>query len=227
MDVEGFHGFAHHASEPLVHRGVPLEEAAGAVILVHGRGDSAEGILGLRQLLPETGLAFFAPQAKGGTWYPQSFLAPIEENEPGISSGVHVLKELVDRIKDSNLGARNILIAGFSQGACLASEFVARHPDRYGGLAVFSGGLIGNGERADADPPEDKTFDYSGDLEGTPVFLGCSDIDPHIPLARFERTAEVFRELGASVTKKVYPGMGHTINEDELAELRLLVGLIG
>ena len=217
----------YHLEDAHRHRGALLDEASAAVILVHGRGDSAEGILELASLLDDAAntsrLAFLAPQATGNTWYPNSFLAPLEQNEPGISSGVHVIGRLVDKINAAEIPSSRILIGGFSQGACLASEFVARNPDRYGGLFVLSGGLIGNGEIPGREPPHDKTFDYPGDLAGTPVFMGCSDVDAHIPLSRFERSAKVLAELGADVTKKVYPGMGHTINDDEIAHLRRLV----
>jgi phospholipase/carboxylesterase len=181
------------------------------------------GILGLVGLLPEQGLAFVAPQARNGTWYPYSFLAPLDQNEPGISSGVELIRSVVHEIEASGIPSSKILLLGFSQGGCLAIEFVARHARRFGGLAVLSGGLIGNGEIPGLAPPNDKRFEYEGDLEGTPVFLGCSDIDPHIPLSRFEQSAEVLERLGADVTSKVYPGMGHTIVEDEIDHVRRMV----
>jgi predicted esterase len=220
----------HHTLESLARRGARLSEAICAVILVHGRGDSAEGILDLADVVSpnrdQAAIAYLAPEATGNTWYPNSFLAPLQQNEPGISSGVETLQNLVDMIMDSGIPTEKILVGGFSQGACLASEFVARNPARYGGLAILSGGLIGNGELPDAAPPDDKTFDYPGNLLGTPVFMGCSDVDAHIPLSRFEQSAEVLAGMGAEVNKKVYQGMGHTINEDEIQELKRLLSLL-
>lgn len=219
-----------HTLEQLAVRGARLTDAEVAVILVHGRGDSAEGILDLAEVLTpsfeQDAIVYLAPQAIGNTWYPYSFLAPLSQNEPGISSGVDVLKDLVENITDSGIPTENILVAGFSQGACLASEFVARNPLRYGGLAVLSGGLIGNGELPEASPPDDKTFDYQGDLLRTPVFMGCSDVDAHIPLSRFERSAEVLAALGGDVSKKVYPGMGHTIIDDEIREVKRILEML-
>jgi phospholipase/carboxylesterase len=160
-------------------------------------------------------VAYLAPQAAGNTWYPQSFLAPVERNEPGRSSGLDVVGDLVEDAADAGVSRERVLVSGFSQGACLASEFVARNPARYGGLAALSGGLIGNSiDHAD----------YAGDLEGTPAFLGCSDVDPHIPEERVHETAAVLEELGADVTTRIYEGMGHTINEDELEHVDELIG---
>lgn len=196
-----------HRNGKVLSAGQPLDQAAGVLILVHGRGDSAAGILSLAEVLNHPGFAYLAPQATGNTWYPYSFLAPIADNEPGISSGIAVLGDLVELAVAAGLPYERIVLGGFSQGACLASEFAARNPRRYGGLLVFSGGLIG---------PEGTARDYPGRLDGTPAFLGCSDVDFHIPKERVELSAQVLEQLGAQVTMRLYPGMGHTINQDEI-----------
>lgn len=184
------------------------------MILVHGRGDNAPGILGLAQELAHPDFAYLAPQAAGNTWYPYSFLEPMHRNEPGLSSGLQAVGEVVAQIEAAGIPAERIVLAGFSQGACLASEFVARHARRYGGLLVFSGGLIG---------PPGTPREYAGSLAETPVFLGCSDVDFHIPLARVEETAVSLTNLGAHVNKQIYPSMGHTIIPDELKQAREIV----
>lgn len=188
--------------------GTELEEATAALVAVHGRGASARGILQLGRQLHRPGLALLAPQAAGNAWYPHSFLEPVERNEPGRSSGLQAVDEAVTTATDAGIPVKRVVVLGFSQGGCLASEYVARNPDRYGGAVAFSGGLIG--QRVDPG-------DYEGDLEGTPCFLGCSDVDPHIPVERVDVTAETFRRLGADVEKRIYEGMGHTVNEDELS----------
>jgi predicted esterase len=187
--------------------GQSLDEAKAAMVLVHGRGATAEDILTLGEELHHPEFVYLAPEAAGNTWYPYSFLAPIQKNEPGISSGIRAVEELVDSVIQAGIPADNIIIGGFSQGACLALEYVARHPQRYGGVLGFSGGLIG---------PNFIRRDYKGSLEGTPIFLGCSDVDFHIPKERVKLTAEVLGNLGGEVTMRLYPGMGHTINQDEL-----------
>jgi len=187
--------------------------------MVHGRGASAESILSLAGEFTADGLTFIAPQAANNTWYPFSFLEPIERNEPFLSSALAILGQLVAQVERAGVAAERIALLGFSQGACLASEFVARNARRYGGLIAFSGGLIG---------PAGTPRDYPGSLAGTPAFFGCSDVDSHIPKARVEESAEVLRRLGGEVTMKLYRGMGHTINEDELEHARaILVGLAG
>lgn len=200
-----------HQGQKVYTAGPSLEDAGSAMILIHGRGATAPSILELAAALDVPDMVYLAPQALGNTWYPHSFLFPREQNEPGISSGLAAIEELVLRLEDAGIPAERIVLAGFSQGACLASEFVARHPRLYGGLLVFSGGLIG---------PPDSSFDLEGDLRGTPVFIGCSDVDFHIPLKRVEETASALQDLGALVTKRIYPGMGHTIIQDEIIEAR-------
>jgi phospholipase/carboxylesterase len=199
-----------HQDQPVATAGASLESATAAVIIVHGRGASAGSILGMAGEFDHDGVAYLAPQAAGHEWYPQSFLAPVEANEPGRSSGLGAIADIVDNANDAGIPRDRVLIGGFSQGACLASEFVARNPTRYGGLAALSGGLIGEAIDRAA---------YSGDLEGTPAFLGCSDVDPHIPEERVHETAAVLEDLGADVTTRIYEGMGHTVNQDELDHL--------
>lgn len=203
-----------HQGQKIDTSGVPISEAKAAMILVHQRGSTAPAILELSSVLHHPEFAYLAPQAGGNTWYPYSFLAPIPQNEPGISSGLQALAELIQQIEDSGITADRIVIAGFSQGACLASEFVARNPRRYGGLILFSGGVIG---------PLGMERNDSGDLQGTPVFIGCSDVDFHIPLERVEETAAIFNKLGGNVTKKIYPGMGHTIIQDEIDHAQKII----
>jgi predicted esterase len=184
------------------------------MIMVHGRGASADDILSLSAELPHPAVAFLAPQAAGHAWYPRSFLSPLESNEPGISSGMAVLRDIVDQVMRTGIPSERIILLGFSQGACLALEYAARHARRYGGVAGLSGGLIG---------PEGTPREYGGSLEGTPVFLGCSVQDPHIPESRVRLTQEVFRTLGAEVTMRLYREPGHSVNEDEVELVRGMV----
>ena len=208
-----------HQGNPILRAGKSLEEAEAAMLMLHGRGASARDILTLSEELPNDKFAYLAPQAANFTWYPYSFLAPIERNEPWLSSALNLVAEVLNQISEAGVPAERTILLGFSQGACLASEYVARNPRRYGGLVAFSGGLIG---------PEIKKWEYSGTLEGTPVFLGCSDVDPHIPKERVQETAEVFTEMGAQVTANLYPGMGHTVNRDEIKHAREIMNkLVG
>lgn len=205
-----------HQGRPVAQAGVPLERAKVAVILVHGRGAAAESILTLSDELNGTDVTYLAPQAAGNTWYPHSFLAPIEKNEPGLTSGIQAIEDLRRRIEAAGIAANRTVVIGFSQGACLSLEYAARNARKYGGIVAFSGGLIGTGGRRGVAPPDDKLFEYDGSLDGTAVFIGCSDIDPHIPVARVRQTEHVMEGLGANVTARIYEGMGHTINADEL-----------
>jgi predicted esterase len=182
---------------------------------MHGRGATAPSILELNSLLPHPDMAYLAPQAQGNTWYPYSFLSPISQNEPGLTSALQAIADIITQVAAAGIPTDKIIIGGFSQGACLASEFVARNPRRYGGLLIFSGGLIG---------PLGMARHDTGSLDGTPVFMGCSDVDPHIPLERFIETADLLTQLGGSVTKKIYPGMAHTIIHDEINEAKKIVG---
>jgi predicted esterase len=207
-----------HGGQPILFAGAKVGEAKGAMILVHGRGADARDILGLAEYFGRPDFAYVAPEAAGHTWYPNRFLVPVAENEPFLSSALGVLGGLVADIGKGGIGAERIFLLGFSQGACLSLEFAARNPRRYGGVVALSGGLIGASV---------KTDNYSGSLAGTPVFLGCSDIDPHIPLARVKESSAVMAALGGTVTERIYPGMGHTVTGDEVEEIRrLLAGVV-
>ena len=203
-----------HRGQPVLTLGPPPSSARVAMIMVHGRGASAEDMLGLAAELRTTDVAFLAPQAAGRTWYPYSFLSPIRDNEPGITSGLGVIAGLIDGLVAQQIPIGRIALIGFSQGACLSLEFAARQPQRYQAVIGLSGGLIG---------PPGTPRGYPGSLDGAPALLGCSDIDPHIPLARVQETAEVFRRMGASVDERIYPRMGHTVNEDEIKAVRALL----
>ncbi|WP_299270727.1 alpha/beta hydrolase [Halorientalis sp.] len=210
-----------HQDQPLVTAGTDLDNAGAAVVLTHGRGASAESIVQqLGREVHREGVALLAPQAARSTWYPNSFLAPVERNEPGRSSGLEVVEAAAETAVNAGIPHERVLLVGFSQGGCLSSEFVARTPRRYGGLAVLSGGLIGE----TVDP--DDYLSVGDDLGGTPVFLGCSDVDPHIPEERVHATAEVLDELGGDVTNRIYDGMGHGVNADELERLDGMVAAL-
>ena len=204
-----------HQGQPVLTTGVSLEEAQAAMILIHGRGATAESILTLVQEIDRPGWTYLAPQAVGNTWYPYSFLAPLADNEPYLSSALTLVAGLFDRLAGIGFPPEKVMLVGFSQGACLSLEFVARNARRYGGVAGLSGGLIG---------PDDAPRDYPGSLGGTPIFLGCSDVDFHIPKERVLHSAEVLRKLGGEVTDRLYHGMGHTVNQDELAFVTEMMG---
>jgi predicted esterase len=196
-----------HEDQPVYSAGAKLEDASAAMILLHGRGAGAQDILSLSTYLDQPKLAFLAPQAEGYTWYPNRFIFPLEQNEPYLSSALKTIEKIVNEVEAHGIPVDKIFIGGFSQGACLASEYVIRNPKRYGGLIAFSGGYIG---------PLNMQRSPSGDLGGMPAFLGCSDIDPHIPLQRVKETSALLSAMGARVTEKIYPDMGHTVNEDEI-----------
>jgi predicted esterase len=206
-----------HAGQPVRTAGAPLEDARAAVIMIHGRGASAESILTLAAALPAAGVAFLAPQAAGGSWYPLGFMSPVARNEPGISSGMRAIDRVLGLVADADVPPERTVLLGFSQGACLATEYAARHARRYGGVVGLSGGLIG---------PDGTPRDYPGSLDGTPVFLGCSDVDFHIPEARVRETAQVLGRLGGAVDMRLYPGMGHLVNDDEVGAVRALVDAV-
>jgi predicted esterase len=182
--------------------------------MIHGRGATAESILSLVPEIDQSDFAYFAPQAASGTWYPNSFLMPIPSNEPGLSSGLAVINDVLEHINAAGITSEKTMLLGFSQGACLTLEFVARNARRYGGAVGLSGGLIG---------PEGTPRDYPGSLDGTLVFLGCSDVDFHVPKERVLESAEVFKQLGGNVTARLYPNMGHTINQDEVDFVRSMM----
>jgi phospholipase/carboxylesterase len=198
--------------------GHELAGAAAAVVLLHGRGASAEDILGLGKEFGFPGVAYLAPQAPGRTWYPNSFLAPILQNEPWLTAALTEVGRMVEDAMRAGVAREKIVIAGFSQGACLASEFVARNAARYGGLAAFTGGLIG---------PPGTEFRYPGSLAGMPAFLGAGDPDPHVPWQRVEESAAVLTSMGADVTLQRYPGMGHTISREEIEAAKALINNLG
>jgi phospholipase/carboxylesterase len=203
-----------HQGQPLRTAGTELEEATAAAVLVHGRGATAQSILRMGGEFHRDGLALLAPQAARNEWYPHSFLEPVERNEPGRTSGLRAVGDAVSAANDAGIPTDRILVLGFSQGACLATEYVARNPRRYGGIVALSGGLIGETVAADS---------FDGSLEGTPAFVGCSDADPHIPVERVHTTTAVLERLGADVDERIYEGMGHGVNEDELGAVRELV----
>jgi predicted esterase len=188
------------------------------MIMIHGRNAAPANILDLAPVLARPEFHYVAPAASGGTWYPNSFLAPRERNEPGISSGLFVIESLVTGLIAQGFPAERIMLLGFSQGACLSSEFAIRHPRRYGGVMVLSGGLIG--------PPGTTWDDVTTSVDGTPVFLGCSDVDSHIPAERVLESEAVFRRLGADVTRKLYPGMGHTVIGDEIEQVQKVMDIV-
>jgi len=198
----------------VIQSGKQTGEATKALVMVHGRGGSAEDILSLANYLPVNDFALFAPQATNNTWYPFSFLVDPKENEPWLSGALAVLKEVVADVQATGITTDNIYFLGFSQGACLTLEFVTRNATKYGGVVAFTGGLIG-----------DRIYEenYNGDFAGTPVFIGTSDPDPHIPVERVHASAEILNGMHAQVTKKIYKNMGHTISQDEINEVKAFI----
>ena len=203
-----------HGSQPVLTSGAPIAGAAGVIILLHGRGASADDILALGAAIAPKAWTLLAPEAAGHTWYPYSFLAPRQENEPYLSSALRKVGSTLETALAAGVPAERIVIAGFSQGACLTSEFIGRNPRRYGAALAFTGGLIG--------PPEEK-LTLNGDLAGTPVLLSSGDPDPHVPWIRVEQTAELLRGIGAEVTLRRHPGRPHTVSAEEVALARKLL----
>lgn len=203
-----------HGREPVTEAGAPLGAAPVVVILVHGRNAGPANILDLAARFLRPDLTYLAPAAAGRTWYPHSFLADLSSNEPGLSSGLAVLAALVARVEAAGVPRTQVVLAGFSQGACLVAEFAVRHPARYGGIAVYSGGVIG---------PPGTAWHATGRFDGTPMFFGCSDIDGHVPEARVNESAALAQRMGAEVTRRIYPGMGHLVNDDEIAWMQRLL----
>jgi predicted esterase len=203
-----------HANQPVLRAGAPIASARLVAIMVHGRGASAEDILGLAREFSHRDIAYLAPQAAGNTWYPYSFLMPMEQNEPALSSALRMIENLLSSLRAQNFPPEKVALMGFSQGACLSLEFAARHAQRYAAVAAFSGGLIG---------PPATPRDYQGSLDGTPVFMGCSDVDPHIPVDRVYESADVFTHMGAVVDRRIYPRMGHAINPEEIEAVDALL----
>jgi phospholipase/carboxylesterase len=196
-----------HKDGAILQFGKPLKEASGAVILLHGRGGSAEDILSLANDFNLPSLAYLAPQAAGNSWYPNSFLAPIAQNEPWLSSALRKVQTTIELANAQGISTDRIVVGGFSQGACLSTEFVATHPQRYAGLITFTGGLIG---------PPGADLTHPGNLAGTPAFLGSGDPDPHVPWQRVEQSAQVLAEMGAAVTIRRYPNRPHTVSAEEI-----------
>jgi len=206
-----------HKNQPILSTGKPLDQSAAVMIMIHGRGASAENILGLSREFTTQDIAFVAPQAANHTWYPYSFLSPVAQNEPGISSGLATIGQLVSDLNERGIPTEKIILLGFSQGACLSLEYAARNAQCYGGIIALSGGVIG---------PLGMPRNDQGDMRQTPVFLGCSDIDAHIPLERVKESTMIFQSLNADVTERIYPGMGHTINQDEIDYINELLSEI-
>ncbi len=200
----------------IVQAGEALQSARAAMILLHGRGATAEDIMTIASEVQQPGWAYLAPQAADNTWYPNPFTAPLESNEPYLSAALEMVTRLVERV-EASVPAQRIVLLGFSQGACVTLEWSAQHARRYGAVVGLSGGLIG---------PDGTPRDYPGSFDGTPVFLGCSDIDPHIPMPRVVETGEVFKRMDAVVTVRFYPGMAHLVSVEELATIRELVSAI-
>lgn len=196
-----------HAGMPVLTAGAPLSSARAAVIAIHGRGATPDDILQLQPAFGIADVAWLAPEAAGRSWYPYRFIAETAMNQPFLDSALGRIQALVDQIVVAGLPHESIVLLGFSQGACLSSEFAARHPRRWGGVVALSGGLIG--------PPGTK-WETPGSLDRTPILVGCSDVDEHIPLARVEETARVLEQMGGDVTLRIYPGLGHTVVPDEI-----------
>jgi phospholipase/carboxylesterase len=206
-----------HGGQPVAQVGVPLGQGRAVVIMVHGRNAGPANILGLSTEFGQRDVTYLAPAAANGTWYPYGFMAERATNEPFLTSALNRLAALVTDVTARGVPASQIVLLGFSQGACLAGEFAVRHATRYGGVVMFSGGLIG---------PPGTAWDYPGAFDRTPVFLGCSDVDSHIPKNRVDDSAVVFERMGADVTKRIYPGMGHLVNEDEISAASTLISQI-
>jgi predicted esterase len=200
-----------HQGQPIRLAGEPISRARAAMLMLHGRGASAEDILSVANEFDQPGFAYLAPQAADNTWYPNRFLVPLAENEPWLSSALAFIADVLAEIINAGIPREKIMLLGFSQGACLTLEYAARNAQRYGGVVGLSGALIG---------PEGTPRDYPGSFGGTPVFLGCSDVDFHVPKEYVQQTAELLKRLGGEVTTRLYPNMGHTINPDEIEFVR-------
>ena len=198
----------------IISAGRELNKDSKVLVMLHGRGANAKDILSLATYLDLTEFSLLAPQATNNTWYPYSFLAPVTENEPWLSSALNMLKEVLDDLLKLGIPAENIYFLGFSQGACLTLEFVARHANKYGGVVAFTGGLIGDKIYSD---------NYKGDFQNTPFFIGTSNPDPHVPVERVYATTNILKDMNAAVTEKVYDNMGHTINQDEMDNANRIV----
>ena len=203
-----------HGGQRVLMGGAPLDSARGGLIAIHGRGAGAADIIALAQEVAPLNVSILAPQAAGNTWYPYRFLEPTERNEPYLSSALRIVTDLIAQLGEQGIPSERVALLGFSQGGCLALEAAARNARRYAGVIGFSGGLIG---------PPGTSFDFPGSLDRTPVFIGSSDVDPHIPKERVEESAAALQRLGATVDVRLYPGMGHTVNRDELEAARSIL----
>ena len=203
-----------HREQPVAAMGKLIKESRGVAVMAHGRGHDTDDILGVAERIGEESFAYLAPAAADSSWYPYSFLEPIEKNEPHLSHALEVLDSLVYELLEKGVPRRQIVLAGFSQGACLAAEYAARNAARYGGILLFTGGLIG---------PLGTRWDYGGSFDGTPIFLGTSDVDEFVPEERVRASAEVFERMGANVALRVYPGMDHVVNDDEIAAAKKIL----
>lgn len=207
-----------HADPQSVMAGLPLAESRRAVVMVHGRNASPRNILDLVPRLDRPAFSYVAPAAANNTWYPFSFLEQVAKNEPYLTSAMSRLERVVADLHAAGIPSERIALLGFSQGACLAAEFAYRHAQRFGGVVLFSGGLMG---------PPGTSWHSSRSFGGTPVFLGCSDIDAHVPQWRVDESADVFDRMDAVVTKRIYPGMGHLVSDDEIAAAQSLLDQVG
>ena len=206
-----------HQGQAVLAVGADLNTAKAVMLMIHGRGDSAQNFLGLADEVGYPEVTYLALQAANSTWYPQRFLAPLVANEPYLSSALVFIHDTVQKVIQQGIAAEKIIFMGFSQGACLALEYAARNAQHYGGVIGFSGGVIG---------PDVTPRDYAGDLAGTPIFLGCSDIDPHIPLERVQETTQIMTKLGGKVDERIYAGMGHMLNHDEIKAARAIIASV-
>ena len=206
-----------HQGQPVLTAGTDLNSAQAVMIMIHGRGDSAQNFIGLANEFTHEEMAYIALQAAHSTWYPQRFTASLAANEPHLSSALVFLHDTVQHVRTQGIPSEKIIFMGFSQGACLVLEYVARNAQRYGGVIGFSGGVIG---------PDGTPRDYAGDLAETPLFLGCSDIDPHIPLERVQETTQIMTKLGGKVDERIYPGMGHMLNRDEIEAAQAIIAQV-
>ncbi|MEO8955481.1 MAG: dienelactone hydrolase family protein [Ktedonobacteraceae bacterium] len=203
-----------HEEQPLITRGRPLAESHAVAIMMHGRGRTTDDILDLAARIGNNAFTYLAPTAKDNTWYPFGFMERLENNEPFLSSALAIYDALIQELLGKGFSRQQIVLLGFSQGACLTAEYAVRHADRYGGIVLFTGGLIG---------PKGTQWSHSGLFLETPIFLGTSDIDSFVPLERVQESAAMFRQMGAQVIERVYPGMDHIVNDDEIAVARAIL----
>jgi len=204
----------HHEGQPVIARGRSLEESHAVAIMMHGRGRTTDDILELATRIGNDAFTYLAPTAQNNTWYPYGFMEASERNEPFLSSALAIYDALIRQLLEQGFSTEQIVLLGFSQGACLTAEYAMRHSARYGGIVLFTGGLIG---------PPGTTWNYPGSFQGTPIFLGTGDSDGFVPLERVQESAEIFKQMGAQVLERVYPGMDHIVNDDEIAQARLIL----